>query len=1106
MKKLFFLLPLILAPALSQVTTPFQARYGPANEPGNIVLVGNTLMCAGSGSACNTGQMNSPSASNNQSMIFANYDPSAPTWGPGRGGSSSATLTLPTGAQVLWAGLYWGARASESASGRNLISLKPPGATSYQTVTGTLLGTITNQGAATTRPYAAFADVTGVVQTSGSGAYWVGGILANTGNDNLGFYAGWSLVVVYRHPSEPFKNLVVYDGLAVVSAGNNVTITPSGFLTPATGAVNAQIGAVAFEGDGGISGDQLILNGTPLSDAQNPSNNFFNSSISRLGNRFTQKTPDFINQMAVDVDLVDATGRIPNGATSATLQFTSTQDVYFPAVLTFAVNIYFPNLTTTFTKSVEDLNGGNVVVGDILEYTISFTNTGQDGATSVVLRDPIPAGTQYVPGSLQVVSNATGAPTGTFTDAPGDDIAEYSSACSELSGSPPCVRFRLGTGANASQGGLILPTQGASVRFRVRVLPSAAGQNITNAAQISYNAQTLGGGFTQSASASVSTSVPIPPSLNKTFSPPSILPGQISTLRITLSNPNPVPATLTAPLVDNLPAGLVVASPAGVSTTCSGGSVVANPGSSSVTLNSGQILANDSCTVSVNVTGSTPGSYTNTLAAGALQTDLGNNTSAATAVLTIQGLSLSGRVYADREPNGVREAGEDWQGGPTVYVNLIQGSGVVQSVAVNAGTGAYSFSGVAPGSYTLVLSTNPTATTPQAPSGWLFINPAGTRPVTVNSANLEGLDFGLFQGYRISGRLFLDDGRGGGTPNDARQNGGETGLGGVVVEVAGNSQSRSTLTDASGDYVLYVPHSFGSSVALRHYQSPATGSNIAGGSVLLATSYGDPGAQTRVLSGMSSGQVYTGYNFGIVRPSFFQPDQSAQAGSPGAVTYRHFFRPGTLGSATLGVSGAHSYQLRRDANCDGVFDASEVFQPPPLSFTVDAAWPREADGSLRACAIEVRVLLPGGLPAGHTDIAALGLELTWTTNPITERRTLYDTTRVVVGGDLELTKRVRNVSQSTPFGEYVQGRPGEVLEYCIEYRNQGNASVSQVVLTDPIPFFTLYQTGSLRLNSTPLTDAQDADAGEVTGGVVRVSLGVLAAGASGSVCYRVVVR
>ncbi|KIQ55545.1 DUF7933 domain-containing protein [Meiothermus taiwanensis] len=1056
--------------AQAQVVTSFSIRYQNTTN-GNIMLVGNTLMCmsqANSTTQCDTTRMNNSSQNNTavtssnqldttRNMIFINADPTNPTWPSGRGGSSAATLSLPTGAQVLFAGLYWGARTGENAAGRNQISIKPPGSSTYQPLSGSLIGTITNQGTPTTRPYTAFADVTDLVQASGNGSYWVGGILADTGNDGLGFYAGWSLVVVYRLSSEPLRNLTVYNGLASVSNGNPVTITPSGFLTPITGSFTTYLGAVAFEGDGGITGDQLVLNGVPLGDAQNPSNNFFNSSVSQLGTRFTAKTPNYLNQMAVDVDLIDATGHLPNGSTTATIQFTSSQDVYFPTVLTFATQVYLPDLTSSFSKTGQDINGGNLVPGDILEYTLSFSNTGGDGATNVVVYDPIPAGTQYVPGSLQVLTNATGAPTGTFTDAAGDDIAEFDNANNR-------VVFRLGTGANASSGGLILPSQGASVRFRVQVLPSAGGQTITNTAQISYNSQTLGTSFSQTASVSANSQVSNPPSLSKAFSPASIPVGSTSTLSITLTNPNPTPATLSAALVDNLPAGLVVASPANASTTCPSGSVSTTPGSSSVTLAAGaQIPANGSCTVSVSVTASTPGSYTNTLAAGALQTNHGSNQSPASAVLNVTGVNVSGQVYHDLEPNGVRNS-ENWSTGVTVYVKLVQGSTVLAVQTVSPGTGAYSFSGVAPGSYSLVLDNNNSTadTTPTPPAGWHFINPAGgSRAITVAASNLLNQDFGLFHGARVEGRVFYDDGESGGSANNALQDGGERGAASVVSATDG-TYTRTAATDGNGGYTLWIPASWGS-VTLSHPLRPATGWNNGSSATLVgswadATSPTSSGAVISLGSASSLAGSSLTRNFGVVRSSLFRPDQSGQTTSPGVVRYLHQFKPGTLGTVTLALTNTpqFGYQLRRDVNCDGDFDdAGEGFQGLPQSFSVGSGWPRASDGSLAGCALEVQVLVPAGVSAGQVDIASLSASLSWGSNPaVQETRGLTDATTVIRGGELRLEKQVRNVSQNTAFAASAQGRPGEVLEYRIQYQNIGSQPIFNVVLYDPIPFFS----------------------------------------------------
>ena len=124
------------------------------------------------------------------------------------------------------------------------------------------------------------------------------------------------------------------------------------------------------------------------------------------------------------------------------------------------------------------------------------------------------------------------------------------------------------------------------------------------------------------------------PTVAKAFTPPSTTTGSNSTLTITLDNANAGPATLSADLVDTFPAGLVVATPADAATTCTG-TATATDGGSTVTLASGaQIPASGSCTVTVSVTAAADGTYTNTIPAGSLQTDLGNSPADATADVT----------------------------------------------------------------------------------------------------------------------------------------------------------------------------------------------------------------------------------------------------------------------------------------------------------------------------------------------------------------------------------------------------------------------------------------------------------------------------------------
>lgn len=132
--------------------------------------------------------------------------------------------------------------------------------------------------------------------------------------------------------------------------------------------------------------------------------------------------------------------------------------------------------------------------------------------------------------------------------------------------------------------------------------------------------------------------------LDKTFSPDTINAGGVSTLTITLSNANDTIANLIGPLIDNLPAGLVVVD-GSVNTTCvevltatgndlSSAWFIVDTSKVGLTAE-GLIPANGSCTVTADVTAAAPGTYVNSLPAGALQTDLGNNAVPAEATLIV---------------------------------------------------------------------------------------------------------------------------------------------------------------------------------------------------------------------------------------------------------------------------------------------------------------------------------------------------------------------------------------------------------------------------------------------------------------------------------------
>src|SRR5262249_2703728 len=146
---------------------------------------------------------------------------------------------------------------------------------------------------------------------------------------------------------------------------------------------------------------------------------------------------------------------IPNGATSATMSLTTNAERYFIGAVTTSINVYAPDLTTS-RKTVTNLSGHTPAqLGDVLEYTLTFANTGLDPASGVLGIDPVPPGTTFEPGSIEILS---GANAGVQTDASGDDPAEFEPAQQR-------VRFRLGTGASSTLGGTLAPGESNTLRF-----------------------------------------------------------------------------------------------------------------------------------------------------------------------------------------------------------------------------------------------------------------------------------------------------------------------------------------------------------------------------------------------------------------------------------------------------------------------------------------------------------------------------------------------------------------------------------------------------------------------------------------------------------------
>lgn len=368
--------------------------------------------------------------------------------------SSSATFNFPQADcnLIRYAGLYWSATYPRDEASDPIgtprqypidqIRFRVPGGT-YVDVTADeiLYDGLTDPALQSNSPYACYADVTSLITAlpDPTGVYTAANIPAAQGigiSNSLpgGSAGGWTLVVVYENPTLTGKLITTFDGFARVTGTNSVNIPYSGFETIPVGPVNASLGAATLEGDFRIAGDGLSLEGTALSNASNPVNNFFNSNITLNGADLAGRTPSSLNTLGYDTDIFmlsnPANSVLSNGQTSATFTFSTNGDQYYPFFNSFNVEIIEPNIV--LEKRVEDIAGNDITgagvnLGQLLDYVLTFQNIGNDDATNYTIRDVLPINVTLDESSLNLPPGVTyvyDAPSRTITFTIPDNLIE----------------------------------------------------------------------------------------------------------------------------------------------------------------------------------------------------------------------------------------------------------------------------------------------------------------------------------------------------------------------------------------------------------------------------------------------------------------------------------------------------------------------------------------------------------------------------------------------------------------------------------------------------------------------------------------------------------
>lgn len=254
---------------------------------------------------------------------------------------STAALSIPAGAVVTHAFLYWGAERSTSGFD-DAVTIEPPNASGENVAA--LAGFSVKTTPETHHLYQSVADVTQIIKNHGSGTYSVSNVDVTIieNKDNSYVYAAWWLVVFYELATEPLRNLALFEGLSGVVDGQTPEANVGGFVAASAG-IDAKLGVVAYEGDYAIDSDSLLVNAVPVSDAQNPSNNFFNGTQSRFG--FPTSTPGDLplltgtaqSMSGIDIDIVDIAANLQPNASSLTVTAESVVDLVLLAGLVTSI-------------------------------------------------------------------------------------------------------------------------------------------------------------------------------------------------------------------------------------------------------------------------------------------------------------------------------------------------------------------------------------------------------------------------------------------------------------------------------------------------------------------------------------------------------------------------------------------------------------------------------------------------------------------------------------------------------------------------------------------------------------------------------------------------
>ncbi len=342
---------------------------------GKLLVTGNTNLCKSD----NEGKCINPSKSDNNDNVNLKYVKIN-----NESDVSYAKLDLKNGDEIVWAGLFWQGRIktenpneSEKVKKAKIVKFKLPNESEYREIEANSDSfNWYYSDKYNIFDYAGFRDITDIIRNAGGGKYYLKDLQLSEGKDSSG---GWALAVVVKNRNYTFKKVVVYQGFKPLwdkdGFDKELSINVDGFKAKSKGKVDSSLVFFANETDLNMA-DDIKFNNKTLSDKLNPSNDIMNSTVSTNGKNVSERYPNFVNNLGINIDKIDLSDYINNSETNANIKFKTDNDRYLLSMVGFCVELDIPKICY-YNMRIYDENNNTVNIDDIkkgqkyfIEYNI----------------------------------------------------------------------------------------------------------------------------------------------------------------------------------------------------------------------------------------------------------------------------------------------------------------------------------------------------------------------------------------------------------------------------------------------------------------------------------------------------------------------------------------------------------------------------------------------------------------------------------------------------------------------------------------------------------------------------------------------------------------